>query len=115
MSVGNETRVPPPAMELMAPARNAAPNATAACGMSNAEVNLQDISLHRTSRARWPSTAMVTEERHSHYRTAQGAASGTLCIKKYLKFSNDRFMLGTMATPRPEPVQLHQHAMDNLR
>jgi hypothetical protein len=32
-----------------------------------------------------------------------------------LKFPIDRFMLGTMATPRPEPVQLHQHAMDNLR
>ena len=30
MSVGNETRVPPPAIELMAPARKAAPNATAA-------------------------------------------------------------------------------------
>ena len=24
-------------------------------------------------------------------------------------------MLETMATPRPEPVQLHEHAMDNLR
>jgi hypothetical protein len=24
-------------------------------------------------------------------------------------------MLDSMATPRPEPVQLHQHAMDNLR
>jgi hypothetical protein len=35
ISVGNETRVPPPATELMAPATKAEPNATAACGKSN--------------------------------------------------------------------------------
>jgi hypothetical protein len=40
ISAGNETRVPPPATELMAPARNAAPKATAACGMVNAGVKL---------------------------------------------------------------------------
>ena len=31
ISAGKETSVPPPATELMAPARNAAPKATAAC------------------------------------------------------------------------------------
>ena len=31
ISAGKEIRVPPPATELMAPARNAAPKATAAC------------------------------------------------------------------------------------
>src|SRR5260370_8331896 len=35
MSAGNDTSVPPPATELMAPARNAAPKATAACVRSN--------------------------------------------------------------------------------
>ena len=34
ISVGKETSVPPPAMELMAPARNAAVNAIAACAKS---------------------------------------------------------------------------------
>ena len=40
ISAGNETRVPPPATELMAPATNAAPNATAACVRVNAGVKL---------------------------------------------------------------------------
>jgi hypothetical protein len=38
-----------------------------------------------------------------------------LCYKKYLKSLFAGIMLGTMAIPRPEPVQLHEHAMDNLR
>jgi hypothetical protein len=49
MSVGNETSVPPPAMELMAPATNEAANATAACGASSAEVNLQDTARRRSA------------------------------------------------------------------
>jgi hypothetical protein len=32
-----------------------------------------------------------------------------------LKSAGNKFMLENMATPRPEPVQLHEHAMDNLR
>lgn len=39
----------------------------------------------------------------------------SLCRKKYLKSIRNRSMLETMATPRPEPVLLHEHAMDNLR
>src|SRR5579863_2033715 len=38
-SVGKDTSVPPPATELMAPARNAEANATAACGTSSAVIN----------------------------------------------------------------------------
>jgi hypothetical protein len=40
IKAGNETSVPPPATELMAPAKNAAPKATAARGKSNAEVKI---------------------------------------------------------------------------
>jgi hypothetical protein len=39
ISVGNETSVPPPATELIAPARNAAANATTAWGKSSAVIN----------------------------------------------------------------------------
>ena len=45
MSAGKDTRVPPPAIELMAPARNAAAKATAACQKSNPECNYEDIAL----------------------------------------------------------------------
>ena len=37
--VGNETSVPPPAIELITPAKTAAPNATAACGRSKLVMN----------------------------------------------------------------------------
>jgi hypothetical protein len=40
IKAGNETSVPPPATELMAPARNAAPKATAARGKSSVEVKI---------------------------------------------------------------------------
>ena len=46
INVGNDTSVPPPATELIAPARNAAANAPAAWGISKAVVNLQDIAFH---------------------------------------------------------------------
>ena len=42
ISAGNESSVPPPATELMAPARKAAPKATAAWGKSSAAVKGQD-------------------------------------------------------------------------
>src|SRR5271170_5667652 len=39
ISVGKETNVPPPAMELIAPATKAAANATAECGKSRAVID----------------------------------------------------------------------------
>jgi hypothetical protein len=49
MSVGKESRVPPPATELMAPARKADPKATAAWGKVNADIKLVSITdLNRT-------------------------------------------------------------------
>src|ERR1044071_4228818 len=42
IKAGKETRVPPPAMELMTPAMNAATNATAPCQRWNASVNFED-------------------------------------------------------------------------
>ena len=38
----------------------------------------------------------------------------SLCIEKYLKIRSPCGMMPFMA-PRPEPVALHDHAMDNLR
>jgi len=49
IKAGKETRVPPPATELIAPARNAAPKATAAWGMSSAEVNFEDTAGRRSA------------------------------------------------------------------
>src|ERR1017187_9544649 len=49
ISVGNDTSVPPPATELMDPARKAAPNETAACGRSSAEVKPQDTAGSRSA------------------------------------------------------------------
>jgi len=43
---GKETSVPPPATELMAPARKAAPKATAACPKSSASTDFQ-LTIHR--------------------------------------------------------------------
>jgi hypothetical protein len=42
IKVGNDTNVPPPATELMAPARKAAVKETAACGKSSTVVKPQD-------------------------------------------------------------------------
>ena len=47
ISVGKETKVPPPATELIAPARKAAPKATAPCGKSRAEVNIKGYTSGR--------------------------------------------------------------------
>ena len=40
IKAGNETRVPPPATELMTPARKAAPKAAAARGKSSVDVKI---------------------------------------------------------------------------
>jgi peptidoglycan-N-acetylglucosamine deacetylase len=49
IKVGNETSVPPPATELIAPARKAEPNATAPCGKSK---GVMKSSLQRTVKCR---------------------------------------------------------------
>src|SRR5262249_45922135 len=41
--------------------------------------------------------------------------STSLCTGKYLKSCPPRYILILMATPRPEPVRIQDHAIDNLR
>src|SRR5690348_8790353 len=51
MSAGKETRVPPPATELITPARKAAPKATTPCQRWNGEVKFEDSAAgggHKT-------------------------------------------------------------------
>ena len=38
-----------------------------------------------------------------------------LCREKYLIYRVGRAIMQVMLTPRPEPAELHEHAMDNLR
>src|ERR1035441_4204969 len=66
ISTGNETSVPPPATELMAPARKAAPKATAACVRSKYAIltragRSRDLRLNCRRRGHEYSRDRITE------------------------------------------------------
>src|SRR6266550_755544 len=67
ISVGKVTSVPPPATELMAPARNAAPNAGAACKKSRVKLLNQFLSPSK-----------YTSDRGAGSPTCQGAVGAEL-------------------------------------
>ena len=69
ISAGKDTSVPPPATELMAPARNAAPKATAACARSKYAI-LTRAAGHRETSKVLTRAARVPPDREQSLRVS---------------------------------------------
>src|ERR1035437_2774924 len=91
ISAGKETSVPPPATELMAPARNAAPKATAACVRSKYAIltlrwgRLQPANPSEAGTCRLPANRSPWKRRHTTLEidrlTSYCTKTDTICHK----------------------------------